>query len=372
MRMCFLIYFMLLSGMVGAQTIDSLIVIGGGLKLHFTIIKGNGNPILFESGAGDNGSVWTKITSVIASVTGATVITYDRIDYDKKPMGSVLGFAGEIRALEVGLQKLGFAKKNIMLVSHSMGGMFNSYYASRHPNEVKAAVLIDVSTACAWSEYFNEPSFIEENKSNINYLNEILDSVINNPMPLSIPIIDIVAENQVVEGNSKTDSLRNEQWFSCHQNFVALSPQRKSLLAYGAGHPIFEDNPSLIINAIITQYANFLDPERKAIIFEKAYAAELISANERNRNELKCGRSEDDINDWGYEFFNKNELNKAIAVFELNCTINPFSWNVYDSLGEAYLKAGNKELAIKNYKKSIALNPKNENGIRILKQIQKK
>ncbi|MEO6901955.1 MAG: alpha/beta fold hydrolase [Bacteroidia bacterium] len=367
----FIAYLALLPSMVNAQTIDTLIDVGGGFQLHFMIIKGEGAPILFESGAGDNGSVWGEISPKIALATGATIITYDRLAFDKKPMGSVLGFAGEIKALETGLQKLGFANKNIMLVSHSMGGMFNSYYASRHPNEVKTAVLIDASTACAWSKYFNDSIFIEQHKNDINYLNEILDSVINNPMPLSIPIIDIVAENQESGGNSKADSLNNQIWFICHQNFVSLSPQRKSLFAYGAGHHVFEDNPSLVINAIVTQYANNLAPERKTAIFEKAYAIELINVNEKNRNELKCGRSEDNINDWGYELLNKNELKKALAVFELNCTINPFSWNVYDSLGEAYLKAGKKELAIKSYKKSIALNPKNESGITVLKELLK-
>jgi len=33
--------------------------------------------------------------------------------------------------------------------------------------------------------------------------------------------------------------------------------------------------------------------------------------------------------------------------------------NVYDSLGEAHMANGDKTLAIKNYKKSLALNPQN-------------
>jgi len=36
--------------------------------------------------------------------------------------------------------------------------------------------------------------------------------------------------------------------------------------------------------------------------------------------------------------------------------------NVYDSLGEAYAAAGETHLAIDNYEKSVALNPKNEGG----------
>jgi cytochrome c-type biogenesis protein CcmH/NrfG len=40
----------------------------------------------------------------------------------------------------------------------------------------------------------------------------------------------------------------------------------------------------------------------------------------------------------------------------------PGSSNAYDSLGEAYIKSGDNELAIKNYKKSVELDPGNENA----------
>jgi cytochrome c-type biogenesis protein CcmH/NrfG len=48
----------------------------------------------------------------------------------------------------------------------------------------------------------------------------------------------------------------------------------------------------------------------------------------------------------------------------------PQSGNVYDSLGEAYMKAGQKELAIQNYEKSLQLEPKNENAIEMLKKLK--
>ena len=48
----------------------------------------------------------------------------------------------------------------------------------------------------------------------------------------------------------------------------------------------------------------------------------------------------------------------------------PESANGFDSLGEAYLKAGNKADAIKNYKKSLELDPKNENAKKIIEKMQ--
>ncbi len=44
----------------------------------------------------------------------------------------------------------------------------------------------------------------------------------------------------------------------------------------------------------------------------------------------------------------------------------------YDSLGEAYVANGNRELAIANFKKSVELNPQNTNGIARRKKLEAK
>jgi predicted negative regulator of RcsB-dependent stress response len=48
----------------------------------------------------------------------------------------------------------------------------------------------------------------------------------------------------------------------------------------------------------------------------------------------------------------------------------PDSWNSYDSLGDAYVKAGQKQLAIDNYKKSLELNPANDHAKEKLKVLE--
>lgn len=48
----------------------------------------------------------------------------------------------------------------------------------------------------------------------------------------------------------------------------------------------------------------------------------------------------------------------------------PQSWNAHDSLGEAYAAAGQNDLAIKNYEKSVELNPKNTAGLQALKKLR--
>lgn len=82
--------------------------------------------------------------------------------------------------------------------------------------------------------------------------------------------------------------------------------------------------------------------------------------------------SEGALNNFGYELLQSNKVKEAIAIFQLNVEEYPASGNVYDSLGEAYMVDGNNELAIKNYEKSIALDPQNTNGIEILKKLKNK
>lgn len=78
---------------------------------------------------------------------------------------------------------------------------------------------------------------------------------------------------------------------------------------------------------------------------------------------------EGEINSLGYLLLRLDKPDEAIAFFEWNVASFPESWNVYDSLGEAYMSVNRKTLAIENYKKSIALNPQNEYGKGQLKKL---
>jgi len=79
---------------------------------------------------------------------------------------------------------------------------------------------------------------------------------------------------------------------------------------------------------------------------------------------------EGEMNLLGYSYLQDGKTRDAIKLFKLNTIAFPGSWNVYDSLGEAYLKDGQIDLAIKNYEKSIELDPNNENARKVLKEIK--
>jgi CubicO group peptidase (beta-lactamase class C family) len=76
------------------------------------------------------------------------------------------------------------------------------------------------------------------------------------------------------------------------------------------------------------------------------------------------------LNSLGYGLLAQNKTDEAIKVFKRNVEEYPKFWNCYDSLGEAYMKAGQKELAVQNYEKSLELNPENTNGAEMLKKLR--
>ena len=82
--------------------------------------------------------------------------------------------------------------------------------------------------------------------------------------------------------------------------------------------------------------------------------------------------TEQGINDAGYRLMQDGKLKEAVDVFKMNVQLFPQSWNVYDSLGEAYAAAGETALAIQNYEKSVQLNPKNEAGKAALAKLRGK
>ena len=79
--------------------------------------------------------------------------------------------------------------------------------------------------------------------------------------------------------------------------------------------------------------------------------------------------TENEVNNWGYALIKQNRATDALEIFRLNVFLYPNSANAFDSLGETYAAMGDKSQAIKNYEKSIQLNPQNENAIAVLKDL---
>jgi tetratricopeptide (TPR) repeat protein len=98
------------------------------------------------------------------------------------------------------------------------------------------------------------------------------------------------------------------------------------------------------------------------------HAAEVYAAMQKEKADFKLDQHA--VNAWSYELMSANHLPEAIDLLKLNVQIYPDSGGVYDSLGEAYMKSGQKQLAIESYKKSLEKDPTNDNAKDKLKELE--
>lgn len=79
---------------------------------------------------------------------------------------------------------------------------------------------------------------------------------------------------------------------------------------------------------------------------------------------------EAELNALGYRYLQAGATDAAIAVFEMNVSRFPESWNVYDSLGEAFAAKGDLTRAIELYRRSLEINPANTNATAALERLR--
>lgn len=131
-----------------------------------------------------------------------------------------------------------------------------------------------------------------------------------------------------------------------------------------------EENDNIVYNfrklgdteKIPSEYLKELNYEKalEGYLAIKALDSLDVSINEGNFNRL------------GYGSLRADDYEDAINIFKINIALHPDSPNVYDSLGEAYMKKGDTVAAIDNYKKSLALDSGNRSAKNNLKKLEKK
>ena len=72
----------------------------------------------------------------------------------------------------------------------------------------------------------------------------------------------------------------------------------------------------------------------------------------------------------GYEFIQGNQFKEAIEIFQLNTKLFPNDANVWDSLGEGYLKQGALLKAKTYYQKALDLDPEIQSAIDALQKMK--
>ncbi|QLG46981.1 serine hydrolase [Costertonia aggregata] len=124
---------------------------------------------------------------------------------------------------------------------------------------------------------------------------------------------------------------------------------------------------------IISNYTKMKDEDKIPIEhfldgdFEKGLSTykSIMKTNPKNPD-----INENTLNAIGYDFLNRNRMKLTLDIFKVNTILYPNSFNVYDSLAEAYYTDKQYDLALSNYKKSLELNPENTNAEKMITKIK--
>jgi CubicO group peptidase (beta-lactamase class C family) len=178
---------------------------------------------------------------------------------------------------------------------------------------------------------------------------------------------------------------------------VALRSEHRALAPVGGGHAavfVYPDDDLTVViltnlkradpESFIDEVAGYYVPGMKASTgfglppSIRALRAELMKrgfenapqvVSELKKNDARFELTEEDVNAWGYKLVEQKQVAQAIEIFKLNVSLYPQSWNVYDSLAEAYENVGDKSSSVKNYERSLAMNPKNDHAVERLKAL---
>jgi hypothetical protein len=138
---------------------------------------------------------------------------------------------------------------------------------------------------------------------------------------------------------------------------------------YADQEQIAPDKAMKWVDMSIARGPNFQNQSLKAkMLEEQGRTAEAGTI----RKAMLDGASNAQLNTYAYTLMNQGKKAEAVKVFELNAKKHPEDPNVFDSLGEGYMTNGQKEAAVKSFKKSLAMDPPEgvrANSIKCLKQL---
>ena len=264
----FLIFLVFLTGFYAlrSQTIDTFVQLNNH-QLHFNIIEGNGVPILFESGNGDDGSVWKSLLNDIHNKTGAPIITYDRAGLGESTLDTNNhSFQNEIDDLIEALNSLNY-NSYFFLVAHSFGSYYASEFALKFPGSITGAVFIDVSTPCSMDTIYATKvrqtiseadwKMIKQYKLGLYHVLQNLTSIasymsdrfITDSIPVTVIAADIRVPTRQI-GETDQDMIQMTECLKAFGN----SGNNRYLIIKGSGHKVWKKDPERVVEEIVQQY----------------------------------------------------------------------------------------------------------------------
>ncbi|KGE16051.1 alpha/beta fold hydrolase [Sphingobacterium deserti] len=222
---------------------------------------GTGMPIIFESGAGNDASVWNELLHLLRKDIAAPLITYDRAGFGKSGIDtSNVNLPQEVHDLEMLLSTLGF-EGPCVFVAHSLGGNYAMKFINNNKYPVKAAIFIDVVTPYFMTEerarqtkalFLKDLDVIKAESLgfyhlvlNYEHTSSIMRQVSRS---INIPLTIIGSGQTPFEGADR------DMFIAGLKQFAGSGKDRRYVFVDHAQHHVFYDEPQLVSDEIVRLY----------------------------------------------------------------------------------------------------------------------
>lgn len=226
-------------------------------QISYCLYSGPTPVIVLESGLGNDMNSWPKDFILTLNRYG-TILIYNRMGHEGSFYFSTDKNKKTILAKQTAenlhdlLHQLNIDKP-VVLVGHSLGGLYMHAFARSYPKQVAAVVLIDASSP---DENKNTPfktqSVLPKGSTAYREFEGIYPSDLQirqlPPFP-DVPLLIIVANNHF----PPTKRPHFEAlWLKLQKKSLRFSSKSQLIVADGSGHYIFQDQPAVVINAILS------------------------------------------------------------------------------------------------------------------------
>jgi pimeloyl-ACP methyl ester carboxylesterase len=350
----------------------------GGHKLWLKM-AGSGTPtVVLDYGLGGNIQTWDNVFPEVARF--ARVVAYDRTGYGKsEPAPEPRSF--ERIAIDLhSMLHAAHVEPPYVLVGHSLGGANIRAFAKLFKDEVAGLVFVDpfnekIFTSASEKDReaatAQQEAALKDAPPGIQAEWQFIKGEIENNLaqllafgaPPDVPMMLLVAGRDRPPGWVKSVLATYETWITeASEGGLVLTPDSR--------HAIQRDDPSLVISAIRRVVFPSVQNVLERAIKQKGVDGAIVTYRRMKARYPPEFFREDVLNTLGYRQLGAKHFPEAIALFKLNVEMYPKAFNTYDSLAEGYMIQGNRALAIKNYRKSLALNPRNTGALDMLKKLQ--
>ena len=221
----------------------------------FSALKITKYLVVFESGLGDDHTVWSKKDVALQINNSQDVLMYDRAGYGQSENGPAPRNIERLRSeLDSVISKFSNGRK-VILIGHSLGGLIIRDYAIKNPLKTAALLFVDPS-----HEFYNHPSQAEEDMlydatKNANGPNfggtlearEFIEDLQYVSALPSLPDIPVIVLTSMQTDATHSLAVR-QSWYDAHEKLKNGVSDFTHVATSRSGHYIMIDQPALLVD----------------------------------------------------------------------------------------------------------------------------